>query len=109
VVELRRGSGVCAVLRLKLMGSIGSGGRESCVGQANLSLALGLAGFEGSGEVRRRAPVRRRRRNSLGWEMIARPLDLLLMAGFGDCVTFQVGVTRTVRSGSDDGHHPGIH
>ena len=108
MVELRRGSGVCAVLRLKLMGSIGSGGRESCVGQANLSLALGLAEFEGSGEVRRHAPVRRRRRNSLGWEMIARPLDLLLMAGFGDCVTFRVEVG-TVRSGSDDGHHPGIH
>jgi hypothetical protein len=109
VVELRRGSGVCAVLRLKLMGRIGSGGRESREGQANLSLALGLAGFEGSGEVRRRAPVRRRRRNSLGWETIARPLDLLLMAGFGDFVAFRVGVTRTVRSGSDDGHHPGIH
>jgi hypothetical protein len=29
-------------------------------------------------------------------EMIARPLDLLLMAGFGDCVAFRIGVTRTV-------------
>ena len=29
-------------------------------------------------------------------EMIARPLDLLLMAGFGDCVAFRIGVTRPV-------------
>jgi hypothetical protein len=43
------------------------------------------------------------------WETIARPLDLLLMAGFGDFVAFRIGVTRTVRSGSDDGHHSGIH
>ena len=44
------------MLQLKLMGSIGSGGRESREGQANLSLALGLAGFEGSGDP---AAVRR--------------------------------------------------
>jgi hypothetical protein len=37
------------------------------------------------------------------------PLDLLFMAGCGDCVAFRIGVTGTVRSGSDDGHNSGIH